>query len=160
MYLPYLFNLCSWKTLTWHSQMHTMFFFIPSLLWQPFILPETSFILFLNLYKAKSHKFFTFFKKVTLSLDTFQCLFNQRTLGFILILLRDLPQLEVFSLLLKNHCIPPRCPSSTSRGFSLLFSHKALYIKSVMLSSVLMHFRFGFVVGILCHLFLCILNFF
>lgn len=110
MYLPPLFNLCSCKTLTWHSQMHTMFFFFPSMLWQPFILPETSFIFFPNLYKAKSHKFFTFFKKVTLSLATFQCLFNQRVLGFILSLLTDLLQLEVFSLLLKKPLLSSKVP--------------------------------------------------
>lgn len=146
--------------------MYIVLFFSPSLVWQPFPLPGTSFTLFLNRCKAKSYKFFPFFKMVILSLDTFQCLFNQRVLGFCLILHTDLPRLEVFSLLLNNLSIAPKCPSSTSpsqrekESSPFPFSDSALYTKSVMLSLVLLHLRFVSVVTVLYHLSLFFLDFF
>lgn len=115
MYLPFCFSLCSWKT----SQMYTVLFFSLSLVGQPFPWLGTSFILFLNCCKAKSHKFFPFLKRLPCFLLLFNAFSTRVLVFFFLILHTDLPRLEVFSLLLNKLSIAPKCPSSISREFSL-----------------------------------------
>lgn len=62
MEFPLLFSLHFQETQICTSQIHVIFFFL-SLVWQPFPLSGTSFILSLNLCKAKSHKSFISLQK-------------------------------------------------------------------------------------------------
>ena len=121
MKLPLLFSLHFQETQICTSQIHIIFFFL-SLVWQPFPLSGTSFILSLNLCKAKSHKSSYLFKKIPLPMATLECPLNRREHGFILILVTDLLYLEVISLLLNSHSIPPKCPSPGSVKSPLPFT--------------------------------------
>lgn len=62
MEFPLLFSLHFQETQICTSQIHVIFFFL-SLVWQPFPLSGTSFILSLNLCNAKSHKSFISLQK-------------------------------------------------------------------------------------------------
>lgn len=81
------------------------------------------------------------FKKVALSIAIFQHLYNQRVLGFILILITGWPQLEVIfwtTIPFLQSVHPP--PAGRS---SFLFSLCALCVRSIVLSWALMHLSFG-----------------
>lgn len=136
MEFPLLFQPSLSETQICTSQTCVIFFFL-SLVWQPFPLSGTSFILSLNLCKAKSHKSFISLQKDGIIHGYCRVPSQRSEHGFILI--RHRFATLGSNLLLNSHSIPLKVsiPGSVNSPF---YAHSEPVYKIISLSLVLMHF--------------------